>query len=532
MDLHVILSYLVIIIEIVFAFGLVIFFHELGHFIVAKMNGVEAPDFSLGMGPEVAGFDYRGTHYKLSLFPIGGYVRMVGEEEDEQLEVNVPRERNFRYKTPLQKIAIIFAGPFMNMVLAVLLFASISMIWGLPRDLPVPPDKISNSAFVVVLDPRLAAARAGMKVGDVILSIDGKTFTDKSETESYIQTSGGNVLDIKVLRGAREIDLKVKPKYQKGKRGKIGAKLAGTVETKPSGTEKRVIVVSVLSGSPADKAGLKSGDAIISVGEKKTAEVKEIVRYIEARSGQEIAFEIVRGDRKLEIIIKPEPKKMGEIGVYLDNPVPRLVTAVEKGSPAAAAGLKKGDVILDFQGASFEKSDYSLPAKSVVLLVYRRDAATEKVTVNGAAGAQLGAELMPPYRRVDPFSAVWFGMRQSVAITAAMYDGIMGMIRHEISADGVGGPVAIYQYATTFARQGLRELIGFFGMISITLALINLFPFPALDGSRIVFHAWEAVWRKPLDPKREGLIHYVGFCILIALIIFITFRDIRLWLGF
>jgi regulator of sigma E protease len=532
MDFHAVLGYLAIAVEIVFAFGLVILFHELGHFVVAKLNGVEAPEFSFGMGPEIVGVNWRGTRYKICLFPIGGYVRMVGEEDDETLEANVPRERNFRYKTPLQKISIVFAGPFMNVVLAIAMFAMIFMVWGIPRSLPIPEDGISKSVDVVFVDPRLSAAKAGLRTGDVVLSVDGRSFKDKIEMEGYIQTSGKKTVRLEVLRNTRKIELSVKPKYQSGERGKIGATLYKADDKRSPGGGKYVAVEGVFAGDPAEKAGMKAGDVILAVDGEKITDTNEVIRYIKSHADKKITFKIDRGGKNLEVAMKPESRKSGDIGAVFDYPAPREVTSVVAGSPASAAGLKKGDVILDFNGANFEGADYAMPAKSVELHIYRANAAPAAVVVSGKAGEPIGAGLLPTVERVGLFKALWYGTQRSFGMVAMIYYSIVGMIRRDVSTDGLGGPVAIVQYASSFARQGIKELISFFGAISITLAVMNLFPFPALDGSRIVFHAIEAIRRKPLDPHREGLIHYVGFCILIAFIILITIRDVRLWLGF
>ncbi len=433
-------KYVLIGVEILFAFGLVILFHELGHFIAAKLNGVEAPEFAFGMGPEIVGVNFRGTRYKICAFPIGGYVKMVGEEDDETLEATAPRERNFRYKKPIQKISIIFAGPFMNVILAILLFASIYVIWGVPRPAPVPLTKFSKSVVVAFVDPRMAAAKGGLENGDVIVSFDGEKAGDRTKTIEYIRTHTGRKVVFKVKRAGKLKELTIAPKLNKA-------------------------------------------------------------------------------------------KKRGEIGAILTNPIPRKVESVEKGSMADKAGIVKGDVILDFGGADFSGDKYLLPVDGTELLVYRGGKEL-KMTLKGTAGGFVGVSLQSTVERISPFTAIKYGVQQSYISFDLMIKGIVGMIKRQESVEGVAGPIGIIQYATSFARQGIKDLINFFGFISIGLALMNLFPFPALDGSRILFHAWEAVIRRPLDPKREGLIHYIGFCALMGLILLVTLRDLRLWIGF
>jgi regulator of sigma E protease len=226
----------------------------------------------------------------------------------------------------------------------------------------------------------------------------------------------------------------------------------------------------------------------------------------------------------------PEKHRWNDTGVILLNPSPRLVADVKKGSIADQAGFRKGDVILDFGGASFLGDKYSLAASRMEFLVYRGGEMIS-LAAAGSAGKELGVVLESVSQRVNPVSAVWLGAKQSAVSVVMILDGIVGLIRMKVSADDVAGPVGIIQYAGVFARQGFSDLVHFFGVISVCLGVINLFPFPALDGSRIVFHTWEAVIRRPLDPRREGLIHTVGFAILISLILVVTYRDIRLIIG-
>jgi regulator of sigma E protease len=532
MDFYLILDYVKIAVEILFAFGVVIFFHELGHFALAKWNGVKVTDFALGMGPELFGVDYKGTRYKFCAFPIGGYVCMVGEEDDEELEASVPKENNFRYKNPLQKISIIFAGPFMNVILAILLFASIFVIWGQPRELPVSQDNISQSVVVSFSDPRMPAAKAGIRTDDVIYAIDGEKMAGIQSVEDYIIARPGQKMNVTVIRDGEKKDIEVTPKKKKEPRAKIGARLLDGQQIEKLNNEKRIVIDSVFKDQAADQAGLAEGDVVLSLDDNNITSSKKMVDYIGKHADQAVNFKILRGEEELEIAVTPTSTEWGEIGVMLGFPVPRMVESVAQGSSAEVAGLKKGDVILDFNGASFHDSEYKLPLTENTLLVYRENGETESITVKGEKGAVLGAKLLPTVQRLDPFTAIWQGTKYTGIMVVRVVDALSGMITRRVSADGVGGPVAIVQYASSFARQGLKDLIAFFGGISITLGLINLFPFPALDGSRIVFHIWEAIRRKPLDPAREGMIHYVGFCILMALIVFITYRDIRMWLGF
>ncbi|HOC91835.1 MAG TPA: RIP metalloprotease RseP [bacterium] len=532
MDFYEIFSFIKIAAQIIIAFGLVILFHELGHFIMAKKHGVEVPEFAFGMGPELFGFDFRGTRYKLCLFPIGGYIKMVGEDDDgEDAEAaGVPRTANFRHKTPLQKISIIFAGPFMNLILAVLLFGSVYMIWGIPREMPDTGGNLSNSAVAAFVDPRKPAGKAGMKKDDIIVSVNGSAVTDPRNAETLLMNSTEKPARVIARREGKEVTLKIAPNVKLEKRGKIGAGLDNPVAVSQGEYTKGLPVGFVTEGMPADKAGIKKGDIILALDGDPVESRQGMIKYIESKLGSNVRIDVLRDDERVEFKMIPEKHRWNDSGVILMNPSPRLVADVKEGSIAAQAGFRSGDVILDFGGAQFMGDKYSLAASQMAFLVYRGGEVIS-LAASGAAGNDIGVVLESVSQRVNPVSAVWLGAKQSAVSVVMILDGIVGLIRMKVSADDVAGPVGIIQYAGVFARQGFSDLVHFFGVISVCLGVINLFPFPALDGSRIVFHTWEAIIRRPLDSRREGLIHTVGFAILISLILVVTYRDIRIIIG-
>jgi regulator of sigma E protease len=218
-------------------------------------------------------------------------------------------------------------------------------------------------------------------------------------------------------------------------------------------------------------------------------------------------------------------------------PTPRVVEAVAPRSPAASAGLMKGDIILDFDKQDYSKENqYRAAEKVTALLVYRKGAKPDKFGIEigpdkARIGQDIGLILQPVNQRMGVISAIKVGSWRTVYIIVQTGVAIKMMVNREMTAEGLAGPVGIIQYASTFARSGIQEFIFFFAAISVTLAIVNLIPFPALDGSLIAFFLWEGITKRPMDPKKQGMIIYVGFCILIGLIILLTIRDARLWLG-
>jgi regulator of sigma E protease len=202
-----VLGYLV---PFIFVLSIVVFFHEFGHFIVARLSGVRVLVFSIGFGPELCGFnDRHGTRWKISAIPLGGYVKFFGDEnaasapELPRLEAMNATERaeSFFFQPVRKRAAIVFAGPLANFILAIAIFAAIFGIYG----------KQSMSARVDQVQPDSAAAAAGFQPGDLVVAIDGKAISDFAEMQRIVSESAGDPLTIKVDRKGADVVLKATP---------------------------------------------------------------------------------------------------------------------------------------------------------------------------------------------------------------------------------------------------------------------------------------------------------------------------------
>lgn len=193
-----------------FVLTIVVFFHELGHFLVARWAGVRVLTFSLGFGPELVGFnDRHGTRWKISAVPLGGYVKFFGDESEastpssEALASMTEEERadSFHHKKVGPRAAIVAAGPIANFILAIVIFTGMVMYYGKPSSIP----------RVDVLTPGSAAAAAGFKVGDVVLSIDGRSIESFVDMQRVVSTSAGSALAFRVKRDGGTVDLTATP---------------------------------------------------------------------------------------------------------------------------------------------------------------------------------------------------------------------------------------------------------------------------------------------------------------------------------
>jgi regulator of sigma E protease len=205
------------IIPFLFVLTIVVFFHELGHFLVARWAGVKVLTFSLGFGPELAGFnDRHGTRWKISAIPLGGYVKFFGDDSEastpassETLASMTAEERagSFHHKKVGPRAAIVAAGPIANFILAIVIFTCLFTFFGKP----------STTARVDKIEANSAAAKAGFQVGDVVTAIDGKTIGSFSDMQRIVGVRAGDTLNFTIKRGDSTLQLKGTPELREVK---------------------------------------------------------------------------------------------------------------------------------------------------------------------------------------------------------------------------------------------------------------------------------------------------------------------------
>ncbi|HKG00175.1 MAG TPA: RIP metalloprotease RseP, partial [Xanthobacteraceae bacterium] len=206
------------IIPFLFVLSIVVFFHELGHFLVARWCGVRVLTFSIGFGPELIGFhDRHGTRWKISAIPLGGYVKFFGDEnaasvpDQATIAAMTPEEQrdSFVHKSVLQRVAIVAAGPIANFVLAIVIFAAVFMVFG----------KQITSARVDTVQADSAAAAAGFQPGDLVVAIDGRAIESFTDMQRIVGASAGRSLEIAIDRGGVQMIVKAVPALREVKDG-------------------------------------------------------------------------------------------------------------------------------------------------------------------------------------------------------------------------------------------------------------------------------------------------------------------------
>jgi regulator of sigma E protease len=236
--------------------GVVVFVHELGHFLAARLVGIDVEAFSLGWGRPILKKKVGTVEYRLGMFPIGGYCKMSGEHEFQAAYENKahaipPVQGTFYGATPLQRIVVSFAGPFFNLLFAILVF---SVIWGIGFEVNTLDNRI---VLVKDINPEetYPADQAGLQTGDRIIDINGKPVTNYHDIQELIATNPEKSLPIQVQRGGEVVDLTVRPDLDKSTgAGKIGVYFWS-----------EPVISAVAEGSPAAIAGLQAGDRITRI---------------------------------------------------------------------------------------------------------------------------------------------------------------------------------------------------------------------------------------------------------------------------
>ena len=357
------LSSFSVILQVAIVLGLIVFVHELGHFLVAKGVGVGVERFSLGFGPKLLSKRFGETEYLISAVPLGGYVKMVGEDMAETVDPDL-EQRSFAHKSVGRRFLIVFAGPFFNFLAAFVVFSLTFLSFGVTVPLDAP------------------------KIGEV------------------------------------------------------------------------------QPGWPAQKAGLAPGDEVLSVAGVPVKTWEELAKQIRQSQGQETRLSVKKGadGQIVEVVVKPELRA----------------------DPVGSGGAKK----------------YAIGITPT----------SELQAVSLAEGIQLGAE-------------------QTWLWTWLIMENLMKLVRGQVSAEELGGPILIAQVASQQARLGLNYLLRFAAILNVNLAVFNLLPIPVLDGGHLLFCAIELLLGRPLSVRSREMAWRVGFLLIVTLIVLVFYNDIARLVG-
>lgn len=454
------MNFLISISAFVVAIGILVAVHEYGHFVAARCFGVRVLRFSIGFGPPLwlrrGGAD--GTEYCLSAIPFGGYVRLL-DERDAPVEAH-ERHRAFNYQPVGARIAILAAGPVMNFVFAVLAYWCMFMI-GVPGARPV----------IGEITPGSIAAQSGLRNQDQIIEVGGRA---TATWESVVVAMLDGVLDdgelvLTVLGGdeqKRSVTLDLR-----GRAPELTepGRLFPGVGLNPWSPELPPVLGELLSGGSAARAGLRTGDRILSADGRPIASWPDWVELIRSRPGETMSVAIERDGRLMTVALQVER-------------------------------VSEGTQAIGRIGAS----------PLVPEEFYEQLRAIERYPVVAAFGQSL--------RKTWDMSMLTLRM-------------ITSMIAGDVSVKNISGPINIAQYAGYSASIGLSPFLSFLAVLSLSLGILNLLPVPMLDGGQIAFQLAEAARGAPLSERAQLVGQQVGIALLLLLMSFAFYNDISRLLG-
>jgi regulator of sigma E protease len=547
--------------SIVLLLGGLIFVHELGHFVAAKLLGVKVVKFSIGFGPRLFGFRRGETEYVLSLLPLGGYVKMAGDEPGAEVAPE-DRGRGFLEAPPWKRFVIAFAGPGANLAFPVIIYFALALA---QNGSPVPGPTLGT------IMPGSAADRAGLRPGDRIVSVTvpGKPPVPVryfSDLRQMVGPRAGETIDFTVARGSEQVVVPVVPAAEK-ESNPVETVTRGVIGVSPAWPP--AVVAPVLPGSAGPLAPF---DLVVRAGGAPVKNMGDLDRALGASPCEPIDLEVLR-----EVAVRApgvavssyEPVKLGPVPTCTggksafraaDPTVSTFVAEVVPGSPADRAGLRRGDAIASVNGKpvrSFRELNQlsgDFLSGTPVKLELRDGRTTELVPVDQEYVDEMTRE--PRRRVVLGFFPDQRGLVESRALVAQEVPlsigvgealgnafghlgevvrltalGIARIVQGEISFKTVGGPIMLFQIAAQAAQEGWSSFLFKMALISVNLGLMNLLPIPVLDGGHIVATAVEAATRKPLSLRTREVANLVGILLLVFLMIFVFKNDIVRLMG-
>lgn len=523
--------------------GLLIFVHELGHFLVAKYFGVRVEVFSLGFGKKIFQYKKGDTNYCLSLIPLGGYVKMYGDEINADISED-QKKYSFTHKPVSQRIAVVLAGPLMNLFFAVLVFFVIAII-GEKAKAPVIGDVAEDSK----------AFASGFRSGDKVLKVGQDEVKTWDEFQHYLNKFHGQSVAVEVERedSNQTSALSVIPELAPNPNILSLDETVGTVEG--INEASRASSVGVRHNSPAARSGLRTGDLITSINGRDVKYFRQLEnRFIQLQS-QPIQLQVLR----YEDLKKPPVKHSFEIApsqfasmavLGFERPDLYLARVIED-SPAAAAGLKSGDRITLVGTAEPKEWDdilrtvKSFSGEGSIEIGVEREGSpmsfqmTPKLTshMNSQGGEEkrFTIGIIPWVQSQNPEAVVLKpdslgaafsrGIERTYEVSAMTVVSFIRLIQTKISPKNIGGVISIGQAASETFKMGVVEFLTMMAVISINLFILNLLPVPVLDGGHLVFYTIEALRGAPLSMRKMEIAQQVGLAILMSLMAFALFND-------
>lgn len=453
---------------VVLAITILVFVHEMGHFLFAKLFKMRVDRFSVGFPPKIFGKKIGETEYVIGATPLGGYVKiagMVDESMDTDFIDEEPEPWEFRSKPVWQRIIVIAAGVVFNIILAFIIFTTLKMAYG---DVYIPAENVEG---VYVQDESLAHD-IGLRTGDQIMAVSGKPIKDFDDIGS-VESLISDPLTITVRRDGESVTLQG-PEDIFTQLNRSGGTLG--ISYFPS------IIGSVLADSPADSVGLVPGDRVVAIGDKPVRYWEEMTIELQKTEGMPVSIRWQRHD---------------SLSTADGSPLASVV------DDAPQAVVYEAEVT-----PMLEDERYMLGVGQPTFPMLAHEFGIEQRNYSPITSIAMGAE------------ETWVNTRAIVVSLTRVFTG------QENFKENVGGPIMIAQVTKEAAEMGARFFWNIVAILSITLAIINILPIPVLDGGHLVFLLYEGITRREPSLRFRMITQQVGMILLLAFMTFLIFNDI------
>ena len=531
--------------------SVLIFVHELGHFVFAKLFGVKVLVFSIGFGPKVLRLRGRETEYCIGLLPLGGFVKMLEENRQEQV---LPEDKNrtFDAQSVWKRAIIVMAGPAMSLLFPVLLYVGVF----------AGESRFTPPTVGVVLPNH--AAHGKLFPGDRVLDVDGVRISTFAELQRTVRKNPGRELSLKVFRDNQHVDVTITPDERTAARALGIVDRVGSIGISP---HRHAAVVGIASNtSPAYRAGLRTFDVITEVRAQPVETDADLEKLITDNRGETVPVTYLRPTR-----VKNALGELGDMYVYesgLAALTPETTGAnmhertgmelavlyiadVAHGSPEERAGMRVGDRLITIDDVElnswsmYEEIMLSVPVRGHTVAWMR---GSERMSASITPHTEsivddLGTTPPRPVLQARnwaptvPEDSVGGPSLFRYALPAAFDEttdvirfivaGIEQIARGQLDLSTIGGPVSVYDLIVQERQKGASYLLWAMAVISINLGLINLLPIPALDGGHLMFLGIEALSRRPVPLRVREVASLFGLIALVVLMGLAVKNDVE-----
>jgi regulator of sigma E protease len=529
--------------------GPLIFVHELGHLVAAKLVDVKVLRFSIGFGPPLLRARFGETEYCLAPIPLGGYVSMLGQGNEDVPAAE--HDRALSNKPLWARYFVLGAGPVANLILPIFAYFFFFL-----QSTTLTP------AVIGTVVSGSAADAAGLLPGDRIVAIDGQDIRSWGDMSQRISESPGVDLKVQIERDGKRLDRTVTP-AKKIERNQLGvATPVGRLGVLAAFYAPQIGIID--PKSPAYLESLRSGDTITSINGEPVRTVEELQRMLESTGDGLIRLTYLRStpvQTPMGTLLWYEsahaqllPGKGGAGSGIL--PANNFIRAVDPGSPAERAGLRAGDRVLAIDGQATAQWE----VLQEILTQRRLEPVSLTVQSLGEEPREVSLELeIRKWRDIymQDRQELWFGahpfqkiytsdpepirgrftyaagaaFEQTGDLISMMWTTLVQMLTFERGVDELSSVVGIFKVAGTAADRGPGDFLSLVALLSVNLGFVNLLPIPILDGGHLLFFTIEAIRRRPLGQRAREIASAVGLVVILLLLLIAARNDIvRYWL--